>query len=175
MTYPNAQKVPLLREFFQKLRTPGWTIKGNEESMERVGPICGVNSLLYHDHADVGDSPEYRTLLAHFDKVIRVFLSLEKRCVRCKIILYNCAYRFFLSFLQTDRYQVPIEDICMRMGEGMAEFAEKKVTTVDGYNLYCHYVAGLVGYGLSDLFAASTLEGNRYFILWYVFVFFYVR
>jgi len=45
------------------------------------------------------------------------------------------------------------------MGNGMADFAQKKVTTVEGYNLYCHYVAGLVGYGLSDLFAASTLEG----------------
>jgi len=29
---------------------------------------------------------------------------------------------------------------------------------VGDYNLYCHYVAGLVGYGLSDLFAASGLE-----------------
>ena len=46
-----------------------------------------------------------------------------------------------------------------RMGQGMADFAEKKVTTMAGYDLYCHYVAGLVGYGLSDLFASSGLEG----------------
>jgi farnesyl-diphosphate farnesyltransferase len=42
----------------------------------------------------------------------------------------------------------------------MADFAvkTKSIDTTDNYNLYCHYVAGLVGYGLSDLFSASGLE-----------------
>ena len=41
----------------------------------------------------------------------------------------------------------------------MADFAERvTVETKDDYNLYCHYVAGLVGIGLSQLFAASGLE-----------------
>jgi farnesyl-diphosphate farnesyltransferase len=43
------------------------------------------------------------------------------------------------------------------MGEGMAEFAGRNLVqgTVDltDYNLYCHYVAGLVGEGLTRLFA----------------------
>jgi len=56
------------------------------------------------------------------------------------------------------RYQEVIADITKKMGAGMAEFAERDVITVDDYNLYCHYVAGLVGVGLSKLFANSGLE-----------------
>lgn len=33
-----------------------------------------------------------------------------------------------------------------------------QVETVEDYDLYCHYVAGLVGIGLSKLFAASGRE-----------------
>lgn len=33
-----------------------------------------------------------------------------------------------------------------------------QVETVDDYDEYCHYVAGLVGLGLSKLFHASGLE-----------------
>ena len=45
------------------------------------------------------------------------------------------------------------------MGYGMAEFcAGKKVETIDDYNLYTHYVAGLVGLGLTGLFVDSKLE-----------------
>ncbi|KAL5974114.1 squalene synthetase-like protein [Asimina triloba] len=55
-------------------------------------------------------------------------------------------------------YQKAIEDITKRMGAGMAKFICKEVETVDDYNEYCHYVAGLVGLGLSELFHASGLE-----------------
>ena len=41
-----------------------------------------------------------------------------------------------------------ITDITRRMGAGMAEFIERDVVTVTDYNLYCHYVAGLIGLGL---------------------------
>ena len=37
------------------------------------------------------------------------------------------------------------------MGEGMAEFIETDVTSIKDYDLYCHYVAGLVGIGLSQV------------------------
>jgi len=49
------------------------------------------------------------------------------------------------------------------MGNGMADFAvkTKSIDTTANYNLYCHYVAGLVGYGLSDLFSASGLEDPK--------------
>jgi phytoene/squalene synthetase len=53
-------------------------------------------------------------------------------------------------------YQEAIADICKQMGSGMAEFAEKDgatgTETKEEYNLYCHYVAGLVGVGPATLF-----------------------
>ncbi|KAL0376183.1 UNVERIFIED_CONTAM: Squalene synthase 2, partial [Sesamum calycinum] len=55
-------------------------------------------------------------------------------------------------------YQEAIEDITMRMGAGMAKFICKEVETIDDYDEYCHYVAGLVGLGLSKLFHASGKE-----------------
>ncbi|XP_019900636.1 squalene synthase isoform X5 [Esox lucius] len=55
-------------------------------------------------------------------------------------------------------YQDVISDICQRMGVGMAEFLEKKVGSMKEWDQYCHYVAGLVGIGLSQLFSASQLE-----------------
>jgi farnesyl-diphosphate farnesyltransferase len=55
-----------------------------------------------------------------------------------------------------------ISDICKKMGYGMAEFANKDLTygtqDVSEYQLYCHYVAGLVGEGLSRLFVAHGDE-----------------
>jgi len=57
-------------------------------------------------------------------------------------------------------YQRVIEDICKRMGNGMADFITSEVKTVKEYNLYCHYVAGLVGVGLSQLFFSSGLESK---------------
>jgi len=111
MTIPLTTKKPLLLSFYQKLEEKGWHIK------------------------DVGDGPDYRVLLANFQKVIEVYAGLGRQ------------------------YQNVITDITRRMGAGMAEFAEKTgCATVHDYNLYCHYVAGLVGHGLTRLFAASGLE-----------------
>nr|XP_057912150.1 squalene synthase isoform X1 [Doryrhamphus excisus] len=55
-------------------------------------------------------------------------------------------------------YREVISDICHRMGTGMAEFLEKNVDSMKEWDQYCHYVAGLVGIGLSRLFSASQLE-----------------
>ncbi|XP_067844561.1 squalene synthase-like isoform X2 [Heptranchias perlo] len=55
-------------------------------------------------------------------------------------------------------YQDVIANICHKMGVGMAEFLEKKVGSIKEWDTYCHYVAGLVGIGLSRLFSASDLE-----------------
>lgn len=59
-------------------------------------------------------------------------------------------------------YQTIIKDITKRMGNGMADYANNAehningVNTVADYELYCHYVAGLVGEGCTRLF----VEGN---------------
>ncbi|XP_053314627.1 squalene synthase-like [Spea bombifrons] len=55
-------------------------------------------------------------------------------------------------------YQEIIVDICAKMGEGMAEFQEKKVDSLIQLDKYCHYTSGLFGIGLSRLFSASELE-----------------
>ncbi|KND90967.1 putative squalene synthase [Tolypocladium ophioglossoides CBS 100239] len=58
-----------------------------------------------------------------------------------------------------------IKDMTIKMGNGMADYAENSdmitngVQTIDEYELYCHYVAGLVGEGLTRLFVSSEL-GN---------------
>jgi farnesyl-diphosphate farnesyltransferase len=82
----------------------------------------------------IGDQENYRVLLENYPKVIRMFKSLDHDS------------------------QQTIVDITARMGKGMAEFADKEIGSIDDYNLYCHYVAGLVGIGLSGLFVDSRLE-----------------
>jgi phytoene/squalene synthetase len=54
-----------------------------------------------------------------------------------------------------------IADITRRMGAGMADFIQtEEVATLEQYDLYCHYVAGLVGIGLSQMFGARG-RGRR--------------
>ncbi|QRV73496.1 Squalene/phytoene synthase [Ceratobasidium sp. AG-Ba] len=71
-------------------------------------------------------------------------------------------------------YREIITDICHKMEIGMADYAHRAASlsspnpppdapspyleTISEYDLYCHYVAGLVGEGLSRLFAASGKE-----------------
>ena len=43
-----------------------------------------------------------------------------------------------------------IADITKRMGAGMAKYIEQDVETIADYDEYCHFVAGLVGVGLSQ-------------------------
>jgi len=66
----------------------------------------------------------------------------------------------FQSLHPTDR--AVIADICRQMGDGMAEFSGRDLRegtkTLADYDLYCHYVAGLVGEGLSKLFVAHGDE-----------------
>jgi farnesyl-diphosphate farnesyltransferase len=118
MKFPKGEKLELLKNFHKKSYDENFTLK------------------------NIGDQEDYRVLLEHYDKVIRLFKSLDAG------------------------YRDVIVDIAEKMGNGMAHFIEKEVESVDDYNLYCHYVAGLVGIGLSDLFSASGLENpelkNRY-------------
>ena len=56
------------------------------------------------------------------------------------------------------RARVPaqvIADIARKMGAGMAEFIEREVVSIKDYDLYCHYVAGLVGLGLAQVRACA--------------------
>jgi farnesyl-diphosphate farnesyltransferase len=110
MHFPQKEKLQLLRHFYERSYDENFTLE------------------------NIGDHEDYRVLLAHYDKVVRFFKTLDPA------------------------YREVIVDITKKMGNGMADFAEKEVVTINDYDLYCHYVAGLVGIGLSDLFSASGLE-----------------
>lgn len=64
-------------------------------------------------------------------------------------------------------YREVVKDICRKMGNGMAdyvkdaEFNEVGVNSVKDYDLYCHYVAGLVGEGLTRMFVISGFGNPR--------------
>ncbi|KAI3324870.1 farnesyl-diphosphate farnesyltransferase [Xylariaceae sp. AK1471] len=80
-----------------------------------------------------GPDEKDRELLVHFDDVVAEMKKLKKN------------------------YYDIIEDITLKMGNGMADYAinaefQAGVVTVPQYEEYCHYVAGLVGEGLTRLF-----------------------
>jgi len=81
---------------------------------------------------------EERRLLEEFGQVARAFNSLPAG------------------------QQAVIADVCRAMGEGMASFVgtdlSEGTASVAHYNRYCHYVAGLVGEGLSHIFAETGME-----------------
>ncbi|KAF9278495.1 bifunctional farnesyl-diphosphate farnesyltransferase/squalene synthase [Mortierella alpina] len=83
-----------------------------------------------------GPNEKDRQLLVEFDAVIEGFLQLKPA------------------------YQTIIADITKRMGNGMAHYATAgiHVETNADYDEYCHYVAGLVGLGLSEMFSACGFE-----------------
>lgn len=62
-------------------------------------------------------------------------------------------------------YKDVIKDITQKMGNGMADYCRKSesndanIKTVEEYDLYCYYVAGLVGDGLTRLFVEAEF-GN---------------
>ena len=88
-----------------------------------------------------GNGPEEkdRELLVKFNVVIEEFMKVEPE------------------------YRAIIKDITREMGNGMAEYCKKAeennsdLQTVKDYDLYCHYVAGLVGEGLTRMFVESKL------------------
>ena len=61
-------------------------------------------------------------------------------------------------------FQEIITDITRRMGEGMAlHIHDTANESVAQYDTYCHYVAGLVGIGLSAMFVEAGFEARELF------------
>eukprot|EP01132_Coremiostelium_polycephalum_P005770 gene5770-7180_t len=83
-----------------------------------------------------GMNNDEKNLVQNFDRVVDVFLNLDQGF--CPII----------------------HEITKRMSMGMTEFLKKPVISLQDWDLYCHYVAGLVGIGLSKIFSASGLESE---------------
>ncbi|CAK7267777.1 bifunctional farnesyl-diphosphate farnesyltransferase/squalene synthase [Sporothrix epigloea] len=88
---------------------------------------------------DNGPNEKDRELLVNFDKVI---VELKR---------------------MKPEYYAIVRDITTKMGNGMADYAlnaehnANGVNTIVDYELYCHYVAGLVGDGLTRLFVEAKL------------------
>ncbi|CAD6499695.1 BgTH12-03803 [Blumeria graminis f. sp. triticale] len=84
-----------------------------------------------------GPNEKDRELLVHFDVVIFEFNLIDTA------------------------YKKIIIDITNKMGNGMADYALNAehningINTIEDYENYCHYVAGLVGDGLTRLFVES--------------------
>jgi len=79
--------------------------------------------------------------------------------VPCEIELLENFDVVLACFAEIDeKYQPVIIDIAEKMSNGMADFLKKKVVTLEDYDLYCWYVAGLVGEGLTRLFVVSGCE-----------------
>jgi farnesyl-diphosphate farnesyltransferase len=84
-----------------------------------------------------GPDEKDRELLVHFDVVITEYKLVKPE------------------------YRAIIADTTEKMGNGMADYANNAehnvngVNTIKDYELYCHYVAGLVGDGLTRLFVES--------------------
>lgn len=64
-------------------------------------------------------------------------------------------------------YQAIIKDITSQMGNGMADFVlkaasgEVSIKTLEAYDLYCWYVAGVVGEGLTRLIVEANMGDAR--------------
>ncbi|GAQ05495.1 probable squalene synthase [Aspergillus lentulus] len=113
--------------------------------LETKEPLLrGFKDILEQDGWNfTGNRPEEkdRELLVQFHNVITEFKKLKPA------------------------YKAVIKDITDRMGNGMADYCRKaalddaSVKTVEEYDLYCWYVAGLVGEGSTRLFVEAEF-GN---------------
>ncbi|EGS19326.1 farnesyl-diphosphate farnesyltransferase-like protein [Thermochaetoides thermophila DSM 1495] len=111
-------------------------VKKKEPLLRSFHDIIEQDGWTFHEN---GPNEKDRELLVHFDVVIT---ELKK--------------------IKPEYYEI-IKDITKKMGDGMADYALNAehningVSTVPDYELYCHYVAGLVGEGLTRLFVKSGL------------------
>ncbi|WWC87997.1 farnesyl-diphosphate farnesyltransferase [Kwoniella dendrophila CBS 6074] len=118
------------------------------------------------DDMTIPNSTKLPLLRAFHEKLYEPGWTFHESHEKDKIVLEeftNIQHEF--SELEPE-YQEIIADITKKMGKGMADFAAlstpeqpvAEVDTIEDYDLYCHYVAGVVGEGLSRLFAASGKE-----------------
>ena len=139
MTIPDEIKQPVLRSFHKHTVTPGWTFDG-----------CGP-------------SEKDRQLLVEYDVVVEELNRLQPEYVTTP--MFPSLPQLPAPDVDQIRCRDVIVEICEKMENGMADFAHKAASRgeiylekIEDWDLYCHYVAGLVGEGLSRLLAASGKE-----------------
>lgn len=167
MSLSDLVKQDLLRSFHLKLHTKGWTFDGcspqekDRQLLVEFDNVIAELALL--------DSAYVYFQSFHFPTPIpSILLSKLRRSfsqTHDNADSIHCLIPFHIDIL--NRCQTVITDICLKMQTGMAQFAHKASTsttpsiyldTIPEYDLYCHYVAGLVGEGLSRLFCSCGVE-----------------
>ena len=136
---------------------------------ELLVPICifylilrGLNTI--EDDMTIPLSTK-EPILRGFDKILETEGwtfdgNHSKEKDRDLLVHFTCVITEFAKIKEP--YQVIIKDITKRMGDGMADYCHKaeqnvEVKTIAEYETYCHYVAGLVGEGLTRLFVEAKL------------------
>ncbi|MCO5615050.1 hypothetical protein L7F22_069338 [Adiantum nelumboides] len=117
-------------------------------------------------HFFCGDK-DYKILMDEFHHVSTAFLRLEKRY---QIAIEDAANKMgngmakFICKEKSDMvaslppFESPLKHIFEGVIEGDYNVFKRGVETIEDYDEYCHYVAGLVGLGLSRLCHAAGLE-----------------
>lgn len=83
---------------------------------------------------------------------------------RCVLVEFDVILREY--HVLKPEYQAVIKEITEKMGNGMADYIENEdfnangLLTIKDYDLYCYYVAGLVGDGLTQLIILAQF-GNK--------------
>ncbi|KAJ1468992.1 isoprenoid synthase domain-containing protein [Baffinella frigidus] len=110
------------------------------------------------DDMEIDLETKTRLLLNFHNSISEDGFSLSYGYKDEKLLLEKFAHVVAAFKSLRPEFQEVIRDITQRMAKGMQEFCVRDVQTTADYDLYCHYVAGLVGIGLSNLFAGSGLE-----------------
>ncbi|TRM57833.1 isoprenoid synthase domain-containing protein [Schizophyllum amplum] len=151
MTIPDDVKQPILRRFHEHTVTPGWTFDG-----------CGPNE-------------KDRQLLVEYDVVVEELHILQPEyraiivdiCHKMQVGMADYAHRYAIA--TTGSADLPktgglhpekagglhpekVGGLHLEKAGGL------HIEKTEDYDLYCHYVAGLVGEGLCRLFTASKKE-----------------
>jgi farnesyl-diphosphate farnesyltransferase len=111
-------------------------LEKKEPILRNFDSICEEDGWTFTDN---GPNEKDRQLCVEFNVVIEEFKKLQPA------------------------YKTIIKDIAKRMGNGMADFCRNAsinsdgVETIKDYELYCHYVAGLVGEGCTRLFVEAGM------------------
>lgn len=83
---------------------------------------------------------------------------------RVVLVEFSCILREFQRL--KPEYKKVIKDITYKMGNGMADYILDEnfnlngVNSLNDYDLYCHYVAGLVGDGLTQLIVLAKFSSQ---------------
>lgn len=164
MTIPIEKKAPLLEEFYLRLEDDGWNFNDctyilavfASDAIRLADQITQNHSWTQREGCDLAPGIPSR------DCRVQASRSRVSSATRAP-------HRYIADSLSNpSRYKTAISDITKKMGAGMSRYAKFyaesggkfSVDTLASFDLYCHFVAGLVGEGLSRLFSASQKESE---------------